>query len=211
MHRAGRASLILDRMSEHKLHAVYVKKKKQSLYIHSCIFYTKDQEKTSSQIKRFSEGMQRSVTVVTVTTVTWDCTTFRAEEPEKKKKWVPQRGRVGESQSVGGESQRESTFPFPSFFLYKGRLGTSKKQGNHDNQTTNPGNQFSVRTVRGRLLAWQGLMWAERKRVCCCVFSPIYCMLDIGRGKKKQKKHSSKISIFQNSMHILYFIEATVV
>lgn len=85
MHRAGRASLILDRMSEHKLHAVYVKKKKQSLYIHSCIFYTKDQEKTSSQIKRFSEGMQRSVTVVTVTTVTWDCTTFRAEEPEKKR------------------------------------------------------------------------------------------------------------------------------
>ncbi len=56
------------------------------------------------------------------------------------------RARQRESKEREGK-RRERAFPF---ILYEGRLGTSKKQGNHDNQTTNLGNQTSVLTVRAR-------------------------------------------------------------
>ena len=55
-----------------------------------------------------------------------------------------------ERESVRVVGERRRAFPF---FLHKGRLGTSKKQGNHDNQTTNLGNQPSVLTVRARQAA----------------------------------------------------------
>lgn len=54
-----------------------------------------------------------------------------------------------------GKAEGEAAFPF---FLLEGRLGTSKKQGNHDNQTTNLGRQHSFLTVRARQAAQQGLM-----------------------------------------------------
>lgn len=53
----------------------------------------------------------------------------------------------------------------PPFFLQEGRLGTSKRQGNHDNQATNLGNQPSILTVWARQVAKQGLIstgWKER-------------------------------------------------
>lgn len=51
------------------------------------------------------------------------------------------------------EHQRERLL-----FLHEGRLGTSNKQGNHDNHTTNLGNQLSVLTVGARQAAQQGLI-----------------------------------------------------
>ena len=59
--------------------------------------------------------------------------------------------------------EREST---PLFILRGGRLETSKKQGNHDNQTTNLGNQPGVLTVRARQggSARVNLSWVRERR-----------------------------------------------
>lgn len=58
------------------------------------------------------------------------------------------------------ERQRGREREHSPFILRGGRLETSKKQGNHDNQTTNLGNQPGVLTVRARQAAQQGLIWA---------------------------------------------------
>lgn len=56
------------------------------------------------------------------------------------------------------ETEREREREHSPFILRGGRLETSKKQGNHDNQTTNLGNQPGVLTVRARQAAQQGLI-----------------------------------------------------
>lgn len=88
-------------------------------------------------------------------------------------------------------------------FLYEGRLGTSERQGNHDNQTTNPGNQLGVLTVIGRPSARQGLIWAENREEETTAVSPINLLYVLYRAPEN---NNNKV-YFQNTFHVL---EATV-
>lgn len=141
-------------------------------------------EKQIKSKERAASGEWRSARV---DCVTWDCSTFTTEEHEKR----------NESREGGRVSGRRD-------FLYEGRLGTSERQGNHDNQTTNPGNQLGVLTVIGRLSARQGLIWAENREEETTAASPINLLYVLYRAK--ENNNNNKL-YFQNTIHVL---EATV-